>query len=151
MSRRTERVGSLIRQEVAEAILRDLDDPRLEGVMASVNRVKVSDDLGTADIYMVLMGSEGKQTAALAALQHAAGLMRSRVGKALSTRTIPYLRFHIDEAYRREIEVLELIRKAELERKAKESDEAEGLTDELEAPEEPGVPGDDQPPRPERG
>ncbi len=115
MSRRTERVGSAIRQEVMEVIQRELNDPRLEGTLPSVSRIKVSEDLSTADVYMVLMGTPGKQSAALNALRHAAGLMRTRVGKALSTRTIPYLRFEIDEAYRKEMEVLNLIRKAELE------------------------------------
>ena len=112
MSRRTERVGSAIREEIARVIVRELSDPRLDGTLPSVNRVKVADDLSVADIYMVFMGTPGKQTAALAALQHAAGMMRSRVGKALATRTVPYLRFHIDESYQKEMAVLDLIRKA---------------------------------------
>ena len=115
MSRRTEKVASVIRQEVATAILRDLDDPRLGGLLPSVTRVKVAEDLSTADVYVAMMGTPGKQSAGLAALKHAAGLMRSKVGEALATRTVPYLRFQLDEAYRKEIEVLELIRKAEQE------------------------------------
>ena len=96
-------------------IMRELDDPRLEGVLPSVSRVKVSDDFSVADVYVVLMGTDGKQAAALAALRHAAGMMRSRLGKALATRTVPLLRFELDEAYRKEMQVLELIRKAEAE------------------------------------
>ena len=95
-----------------EAVQRDLDDPRLQGTLASVNRVKVSEDLGYADVYMVLMGSPGKQSAGLAAMQKAAGMLRGRVGKALATRTVPVLRFHLDEQYRREVEILGLIDKA---------------------------------------
>jgi ribosome-binding factor A len=134
MSRRTERVGSAIRQEVMEVIQRELHDPRLDGLLPSVNRVKVAEDLSTADVYMVMMGTPGKQTAGLAALRHAAGMIRGRLGKALSTRTVPYLRFHQDEAYRKEIEVLELIRKAEDEFSDREPEagaagSAEGETD----------------------
>ena len=106
-------------------ILRELNDPRLDGALPSVTRVKVAEDLSMADIYVVLMGTPGKQTAGLAALRHAAGLMRTRVGKALSTRTVPYLRFHLDEAYRKEMEVLDLIRKAEQERTTAELGDAE--------------------------
>jgi ribosome-binding factor A len=106
-----------------EVIQRELDDPRLAGTLPSVNRVKVSEDLSTADVYMVLMGTPGKQSAALAALRHSAGLIRTRLGKALATRTLPYLRFEIDEAYRKEMEVLELIRKAESERRDSGSSE----------------------------
>ena len=131
MSRRTDKVASLIREEVAEGIRRDLDDPRLEGTLPSVTRVKVAEDLATADVYMVLMGTPGKQTAGLAALQHAAGLMRGRLGKAMSTRTVPLLRFHLDEAYRKEMEVLNLIRQAEREREEKEAASAADDDDEV--------------------
>lgn len=135
MSRRTERVASVIRQEVSQVIMRELDDPRLQGALPSVSRVKVSDDLSVADVYVVLMGSQGKQAAALAALRHAAGMMRSRVGKALATRTVPLLRFELDEAYRKEMEVLELIRKAKAELpegqdEPRQADQAEQARDE---------------------
>jgi ribosome-binding factor A len=123
MSRRTERVASAIRQEVSQVIMRELDDPRLHGVLPSVSRVRVSDDLSVADVFVVLMGSQGKQAAALAALRHAAGMMRTHLGKALATRTVPFLRFELDEAYRKEMEVLDLIRKAEAELPAKKQDE----------------------------
>lgn len=126
-------MASVIRQEVAQAILRDLSDPRLDGVMPSVNRVKVADDLATADVYMVLMGSPGKHAAAMAALQNASGLIRGRLGQALSTRTVPAVRFHVDEAYRRELEVLELIHQAEMERKQREA-EAEAKDGRTEPP-----------------
>ncbi len=130
MSRRTERVGSAIRQEIMEVVQRDLDDPRLEGTLPSITRIKVAEDLGTADVYLVFMGSPGKQSAALAAMKHARGLLRSRVGKALATRTIPLLRFHIDEAYHKEMEVLDLIRKAEREREQAAAEQAEAVEDE---------------------
>lgn len=136
MSRRTEKVASIIQQEIAQAILRDLDDPRLAGLLPSVTRVKVAEDLGTADVYVVMMGSPGRQSAGLAALKHAAGLMRTRVGKALTTRTIPLLRFHLDEAYRKEMEVHELIRKAERELAAADAAALEGGAD-------AGLPADD--------
>jgi len=110
MSRRTERVGSTIRQELAQIILRELNDPRLKG-MPSITRVKVSADLSVADVYITVMGSEGQQNAALAALRHSAGMMRTKLTKALSMRTVPFLKFHLDENLKKEIAVLELLRK----------------------------------------
>ena len=67
MTRRTEMLGSTIQRELAEMILRDLQDPRLTG-LPSITRVKVSPDLSIADVYVTIMGSEGHQTAALNAL-----------------------------------------------------------------------------------
>lgn len=116
MSRRTEKVASAIRNEVSQIIMRELNDPRLDGVLPSISRVKVSEDFSVADVYLVLMGTPGKQSAALAALRSAAGMMRTRLSKALTMRTVPVIRFEVDEAYLKEMEVLELIRKAEQER-----------------------------------
>src|ERR1700761_2377117 len=111
MSRRTERVGSTIQQELAQIIMRELQDPRLTG-MPSITRVKVSDDLSIADVYMTIMGSEGQQTAALNALKHSAGVMRTKLTKQMTLRVAPYLKFHMDENLKKEIAVLDLLRKA---------------------------------------
>ena len=102
-------------------ILRELSDPRLVG-MPSITRVKVSEDLSIADVYVTVMGTPGQQTAALNALRHSAGLMRTRLTKDLSLRQAPFLKFHIDEQLKKELEVLELLDKvakenAELDKK----------------------------------
>jgi len=104
-------LGSTIQKELAVMILRDLQDPRLVG-LPTITRVKVTDDLSIADVYVTVMGTEGQQTAALNALKHSAGLMRTRLTKALSIRVTPYLKFHIDESLKKELAVLDAIRKA---------------------------------------
>jgi ribosome-binding factor A len=58
------------------------------------------------------MGSDGQQTAALNALRHAAGLMRSKLTGALSLRVTPFLKFHLDEQLKKEVAVLEAIQRA---------------------------------------
>jgi ribosome-binding factor A len=110
MSRRTERLGSTIQQELAQIIIRELSDPRLTG-MPSITRVKVSEDLSIADVYVTIMGTEGQQNAALNALRHSAGLMRTRLTKMLSLRQSPFLKFHIDENLKKELAVLDLLEK----------------------------------------
>jgi ribosome-binding factor A len=111
MTRRTEMLGSTIQRELAEMILRDLNDPRLTG-FPSITRVKVSPDLSIADVYVTIMGTPGHQEAALNALKHSAGVMRTRLTKVLSIRQAPFLKFHIDEGLKKELELLEAIRKA---------------------------------------
>jgi len=118
MSRRTEMLGSTIQRELAEMILRDLQDPRLTG-FPSITRVKVSPDLSVADVYVTIMGTAGAQTAALNALKHSAGIMRTRLTKVLSIRQAPFLKFHIDEGLKKEMAVLDLIRKANEEDRAR--------------------------------
>ena len=121
MSRRTERVASAIQQELAMIILRELNDPRLTG-MPSITRVKVSPDLSVADVYITVMGTEGQQTAALNALRHSAGLMRTRLTHEMKLRVAPFLKFHLDENLKKELELMDALRKvqeenAELDRK----------------------------------
>jgi ribosome-binding factor A len=138
MSRRTERLSSTIRQELALIILRELNDPRLTG-MPSITRVKVSDDISIADIYVTSMGTAGQQTAALNALRHSAGMMRSKLTRALSIRQVPLLRFHIDEQLKKEMELLEVI--AQVAKENAELDrlraEAAGESDHPAVPEPP--------------
>jgi ribosome-binding factor A len=124
MSRRTERVASTIHQELAMIILRELSDPRLTG-LPSITRVKVSDDLSVADVFVTIMGTPGQQNAALNALKHSATLMRTRLTKQMTLRIAPFLKFHIDEDLKKELELEEVLRKvaeenAEIDRKRAE-------------------------------
>jgi ribosome-binding factor A len=124
MSRRTERLGSTIQQELATMILRDLNDPRVRP-LTSVTRVRVSEDLSIADVFITVMGTPGQQTAALNALKHSAGMMRTRLTKDLSLRQAPFLKFHLDEDLKKELAVMELLdqvakENAELDRKRAE-------------------------------
>ena len=112
MSRRTERVASTIQHELAQIMMRELTDPRLAEHMISITRVKVSPDISIADVYVTVMGTPGQQTAALNALKHSAGLMRTKLTKQLALRVAPFLKFHIDENLKKELAVLDLIDKA---------------------------------------
>ena len=100
---------------------RELSDPRLTG-LPSITRVKVSPDLSIADVYVTIMGTEGQQNAALNALKHSAGMMRTKLTKVLSLRQAPFLKFHIDEDLKKELALQEVLQKvaeenAELDRK----------------------------------
>jgi ribosome-binding factor A len=123
-------LGSTIQRELASIIMRELNDPRLTG-LPSITRVKVSSDLSVADVYVTVMGSEGHQNAALNALRHSAGMMRAKLTKSLTLRQAPYLKFHLDENLKKELEVLDLLDKvaqenAEIDRKRAEQQEQQG-------------------------
>jgi ribosome-binding factor A len=93
-SHRPEQVAETIRQVIAEALDRDVRDPRIGRV--TVTAVAVTNDLSHARV-LVIAGGEGEEhDRALAGLQSAAGFLRSRVAKALSTRIVPELAFEFD-------------------------------------------------------
>lgn len=130
-------LGSTIQRELAQMIMRDLQDPRLTG-LPSITRVKISPDLSVADVYVTVMGTEGHQEAALNALRHSAGLMRAKLTKLLSLRVAPFLKFHLDEALKKELAVLDAIRKAnEEDRQRAGADSPGGAADSQSQPEEP--------------
>ncbi len=101
-------------------IMREVDDPRIK-MLPGITRVEVADDLSVANIFVTIMGTPGQQTAALNALKHSAGMLRTRLAKMLTIRQMPFLNFKIDEGHRKEIEMLELLHKLEVERKEKEA------------------------------
>jgi ribosome-binding factor A len=109
MSRRTERIGSLIRRIVAHSIQAELSDPRIER-FTSVTRVEVSADLASAVVYVSIMAD--KSSAAeltLRALQSAAGRLRSRLADELTIRRVPALVFRQDESVRGAAETIRVI------------------------------------------
>ena len=95
--RRPEQVAEVVRQVVAEAIAREVRDPRVG--LVTVTRVDVSGDLGHAAILVTRPGEDEERRTALEGLRSAAGFLRSRVAKALATRTVPELHFELDRGH----------------------------------------------------
>lgn len=95
-SRRPEQVAETVRQVVASALaVGEVRDPRIG--FATVSRVDVTNDLSHAKIFVSVPGEPADRAKALAGLQSAAGFLRSRVAKALTTRIAPELHFEIDQ------------------------------------------------------
>ena len=130
-------------------MLRELNDPRLTG-LPSITRVKVSDDLSVADVFITVMGTPGQQSAALNALKHSAGMMRILLTKKMTLRIAPFLKFHIDEDLKKELELQAILQKvadenAELDRKRAEAAAANPETTTNAAPEAAPAPEETQP------
>ncbi len=111
MSRRTERVGNLIRSIVAQAIQTRLADPRIPTI-TSITRVEVSDDFAVARVFVSVMAPEAQRQLCLAALRSATGLFRRLLAPELHLRRIPALDFRLDDALRHSFETLEVIDRA---------------------------------------
>ncbi len=94
--RRPERLAEQLREEIAEVVGFELDDPRVE--MVTVTDVKVSEDLRDAKVYVLVHGTEEEIKNALKALQHAATFVRQQVAMNLSMRFAPLLNFVRDTA-----------------------------------------------------
>jgi len=93
--RRTLGLVQTIREELAEIITFELEDPRLIGV--DITSVHVSHDSRYADVKFGAGGEERKQNEALAALVHAGPYLRGELALRLQLRHMPELRFERDK------------------------------------------------------
>ncbi len=120
-SRRPEQVAENLRQVVADALARELNDPRVGFV--TLTAVTVTPDLGHARIRVSVPGDDQAKARALEGLASAAGFLRSRVARALTTRTVPELHFELDRGLDHAARINQVL--AELKR-AEGGDEGEG-------------------------
>lgn len=105
--RRPERLAEALKDEIAEIVGFELDDPRIE--TATVTDVTVSNDLRDAKVYVLVDGDEDEIKTALKTLQNAAGFVRQQVAMNLSLRHAPHLHFARDTAEENAARVGELL------------------------------------------
>jgi ribosome-binding factor A len=96
MSRRTERVNELLREELSDLIMQELRDPRLEGGLISITHVEVSPDLYNARVMVSIMNETTDAEEALKALKAAAGYLHKELVHRLDMRRVPFLEFRLD-------------------------------------------------------
>jgi ribosome-binding factor A len=95
MSERAARLGHAIREELSLLLAREVKDPRVQAAgLVTVTRVEVAADLGVAKVGVSFVGGDkAKAAAAIKALGRVAGWLRGEVGRRLSLRRAPELRF----------------------------------------------------------
>ena len=97
MTRRTDRINGLLRQEISAIISREMSDPRVVGVV-SITRVETSADLHYAKVYISVLGGHDEKQAVLRAVESATGFIRNGLRPRLTLKHIPELRFILDES-----------------------------------------------------
>lgn len=112
MSQRTQRLGDQIQRDISGLIRQRLRDPRLG--MVTISAVKVSPDMGYADIYVTILGKtlDESPDEGIAILNAASGILRGELGRGLRTRIVPHLRFHHDVVTSRGNRMADLIAQA---------------------------------------
>lgn len=129
MNQRLQRLGDQIQRELAVLIRDEVNDPRLTGFV-TISSVKVSSDLGYADIYVTIMEPElndamtkSSHEQSIGVLNKAAGFLRTQLSHILNTRTTPRLRFHYDEVTARGNYMMDLINQAVTKTEQNDDDE----------------------------
>ncbi len=121
MSRRMERVNQLIRDELSQLIpnlMRDLGSE----FMVSVTEVSTAADLGSAKVFISVLGTPEENRKVVEQLSAAAPAFRKALAGRLFIRKMPELLFRADDSIERGSKLLELLDKVadeESERPAK--------------------------------
>ncbi|EOG7130800.1 ribosome-binding factor A [Acinetobacter baumannii] len=128
---RLKRMADSVQRELSELIRQELKDPRLGGLV-TISDVKVSPDLGYADVYVTVMGrelsddqNEVAHRETLDILNKASGFLRQELSRRIKTRITPRLRFHYDKTNAYGNYMFGLIEKAVQDLPKRESDDKE--------------------------
>ncbi|WNZ08304.1 30S ribosome-binding factor RbfA [Streptomyces sp. 11x1] len=92
---RAKRLADLIREVVAQKLLRGIKDPRL-GSHVTITDTRVTGDLREATVFYTVYGDDEERAAAAAGLESAKGILRSEVGRAAQVKFTPTLTFVAD-------------------------------------------------------
>jgi ribosome-binding factor A len=107
MTQRTQRIDELLRQEIGQALERELSDPRIGFV--TVTEVETSPDLAHARVWVSVIGTDEQRKETLSALRRAMPYVRRGLGSKIRLRRIPELEVRLDDSVERGTRVLHLI------------------------------------------
>lgn len=98
-SQRQLRVGELIRRTLSDVLMQGaVHDPELNALSITVSEVRVTPDLKIATAYVLPLGG-GRRDEAIAALKRNKHELRRAIGKEMSLKYAPDLRFLIDDTF----------------------------------------------------
>lgn len=102
------RIAAIIRKNIADIIQFELHNPHLGFV--TIPEVKVTNDISYAKVYVsFLIEKDIKE--GLEALNHSKGFIRSSLAKKMDTRRVPEIVFVLDEGFKKEARISELLAK----------------------------------------
>ncbi len=107
--RRQQRINQLLREEIADLLRNETDDPVLSSLI-SITDVQITADYERAKVFVSYLeeGEEGQ--AIMTRLRHAARFFRRELAERLNLKHTPELVFVKDESIARGARVLQLLR-----------------------------------------
>ena len=91
---RLQRISDRIREILSEMLIREINDPRLEGIF--ITDVTVDRELAYANIFVSCLEGSTRSKEILAGFKHASGFIRRELANRIDLRSFPHLRFHWD-------------------------------------------------------
>lgn len=97
-SRRVEKVSSLIKREISQMLISEIKDDRVGAGMVSITEVEISGDLQHAKVFVSIYGTNSAKNETMEGLKACTPFVRKSLGKRLSLRHTPEIRFVEDSS-----------------------------------------------------
>ncbi len=108
MTRRSEKVASLLREAISEILLHELRNPVFKNII-SITDVKIGGDLRKAVIYFRVFSADPKEVET--ALNQSKGFIKRLLSQKITLKFMPDIEFRIDRTEEEERRLLELFDK----------------------------------------
>jgi ribosome-binding factor A len=108
MTRRIERLNSVIQLEISQLLHEQVNDPRLTSLI-SITKVSTSSDLRHTKVFISTFGDKVDKKEILQGFTAASGFLRYQLATRLQLKHMPELSFHLDDSIERAAEILKLI------------------------------------------
>ncbi|MEO0087534.1 MAG: 30S ribosome-binding factor RbfA [candidate division WOR-3 bacterium] len=116
MKERVKRVSELLKETIAEIILKEFDNPHLGFI--TITAVKMTKDLKKATIFFTCYNEE-EELEAKKILNNSKGYIKERLSSKIVLKYMPDLKFELDEELKRQEKIDKLLK--ELEKDARNS------------------------------
>ncbi len=95
-TRRIDRLGDLIREEISSLLIREIKDPRIG--LLTITDVEVSRDIRTAKVFYTVGGDRGAREQTQRGLESAVGFIKTAIAHNLTIKRVPELTFIYDSS-----------------------------------------------------
>lgn len=118
MTKRTDRLNSLLKQVISEVVTREVRNPKVN-TLVTITGVNISKDLHNATVFVSVIGSPEDKKQTVAALQSAAGFISVQASKKVVLRYFPHLIFKLDSSVEEHIRIYELLEEIQHEKNSR--------------------------------
>jgi ribosome-binding factor A len=105
---RDRRIAQELQRLLPDLLRKEVKDPRITGLV-TLTGIEVSADLAHAKVFVTVLGAQDGAEESVAALNHCAAFLRSRLSQLMRLRTVPALRFVYDTSVERGMRLTRLI------------------------------------------
>lgn len=122
MTKRTERLNSLLKEVLSEVIRADVRNPNV-AEFTTVTEVDISKDLHHAKVYISVIGTDKERTETIEALESAAGFIGVLASKKVTMRHFPSLTFRLDTSVDKQMKIDSLLKKIHAEEESRKNND----------------------------